>query len=263
MLVPGSGPGQVVQRHLRTRLSSGRGLGPGCQPGPGRHMASPWGPRGAPSWWAQEVTDSESQYQVAAQWPFCPCPPASPRPVWGPLGVETSRRGSSWSLGVWWFLSSSCAPRPALQGRGLCSCCFPLWEGHTACLQCSSGAERMSHHRLTRGWHPRVSSGASAEGGFCPAEPTPAPILPEAAAAVLRSVRARGGGPGPPPASAVVKPRVRKPPLLSVFLASGCSSAPASHLAADLVLPSLRGPRAGTGALCSVLSRDSLHPQDF
>lgn len=49
-------------------------------------MASPPAPGCAPSWWAQELTDLESQCQVATQWPFCPCLPATPRPVLGAPG---------------------------------------------------------------------------------------------------------------------------------------------------------------------------------
>lgn len=87
-----------------------------------------------------------------------------------------------------------------------------------------------------------------------PCEPTPALTL-QRQQGWPGSTESQRRGPALPTRECTCASRVRKLPLLSVFPGiCHCSAAPASYLAAELVLPPRASPRGCTRALCSVLS---------
>lgn len=184
-----------------------------------------------PSWWAPEITDLESGCQMALLSLPASKPQAWPGGSWEERHLKEGppRRAAHphcWSLGFWRFSASSRLRGQHSRGGAVCSCCFPLWEGHRAgaCLQCSPGAERMSHHGLRRDGIPRPAR-RTGSAWLSPLQP---PSYPGAATAlmvvVVGSPPEPGRGPVPcpphPSCERSWEPKVRKPPLLSVFLAS-------------------------------------------
>lgn len=148
-LVPGSCPVQVVRscgcvhQPLEDKAHLWKGpegqhasLRPGCTWHlPKGQGVPPAGGIRKPQIWKVSVR------WLATQGPFCPCLPATPRAVLGAPGLRdiledllgkaahphhpaASTSGDSHVVALLWGQKS--------RGGAACSCCFPLWEGHTA-----------------------------------------------------------------------------------------------------------------------------------